>query len=106
MDLNRGFKEGVDFKILISNINDEQQKRKQTTIFLISPTTHLFSLVGQSGSHGVSRMITFEIKIWNNAKLYQSIQSCMSVINRGEKREKSKKSEMDADPPWGDGERA
>ena len=36
------------------------------TSFLISPTTHLFPLVGQSGSRGVSSMITFELKIWNN----------------------------------------
>ena len=48
--------------------------------FLISPTTHLFPLAGQSGIRGVSSMITFEIKIWNNAKLYQSIQSCMLVL--------------------------
>ena len=51
------------------------------TGFLISPTTHLFPLAGQSGSRGVSSMITFEIKIWNNEKLYQSIQSYMSVLN-------------------------
>ena len=36
------------------------------TGFLISPTTHLFPLVGQSGSLGVSSVITFELKIWNN----------------------------------------
>ena len=45
------------------------------TGFLISPTTHLFPLAGQSGSRGVSSMITFEIEIWNNEKLYQSMQS-------------------------------
>ena len=49
--------------------------------FLISPTTHLFPLAGQSGSRGVSSMINFEIKVWNNEKLYQIIQSCMSVLN-------------------------
>ena len=40
------------------------------TSFLISPTTHLFPLAGQSGSRGVSSMINFELKIWNNAKYY------------------------------------
>ena len=30
------------------------------TSFLISPTTQLFPLAGQSGSRGVSSMITFE----------------------------------------------
>ena len=51
------------------------------TGFLISPTTHLFPLAGQSRSRGVSSMITFELKIWNDAKYYQSIQSCMSILN-------------------------
>ena len=37
--------------------------------FLISPTTHLFHLAGQSGSRGVSSMINFEIKIWKNEKI-------------------------------------
>ena len=32
------------------------------TGFLISPTMHLFPLAGQSGSRGVSSMITFELK--------------------------------------------
>ena len=38
-------------------------KRKQihNSSFLISPTTNLFPLLGQSGSHGVSIKITFEI---------------------------------------------
>ena len=76
------------------------------TGFLISPTTHLFPLVGQSGSRGVSSMINFEIKIYINAKLYQIIQSCMSVLNWSRKKGRMQKSETDADPPWGDGERA
>ena len=50
------------------------------TGFLISPTTHLFPLAGQSGSRGVSSMITFELKIWNNEKFYQSIKPCMSIL--------------------------
>ena len=69
--------------------------------FLISPTTHLFPLAGQSGIRGVSSMINFEIKIWNNVKLYQSIQSYMSVLNQSRKKGKMQKSEMDVDPPWG-----
>ena len=62
--------------------------------FLISPTTHLFPLAGQSGSRGVSSMITFEIKIWNNAKLYQSIQSYMSVLNQSIKKGRMKKKKV------------
>ena len=42
------------------------------TNFLISPTMHLFPLVGQSGSHGVSSMINFELKIWNNDNDFKS----------------------------------
>ena len=59
--------------------------------FLISPITHLFPLAGQSGSHGVSSMINFEIKVCNSEKLYQSIQSCMSVLNQSKKKGKRKK---------------
>ena len=51
------------------------------TGFLISPTTRLFPLAGQSGSRGVSSMINFELKMWNNKKCYQSIQSYMSRLN-------------------------
>ena len=73
------------------------------TGFLISPTMHLFPLAGQSGSHGVSSMINFEIKIWNNEKLYQSIQSWMSVLNQSRKKGRMQKSETDANPPRGMG---
>ena len=76
------------------------------TSFLISPTMHLFPLVGQWGSRGVSSMINFELKIWNNAKYYQIIQSNMSILNQNRKKGKMQKSEMDADPPRGDGEQA
>ena len=69
------------------------------TGFLISPTTHLFPLTGQSGSRGISSMITFELKIWNNAKYYQSIQSYMSILNYNRKKGKMQKSETDANPP-------
>ena len=56
------------------------------TSFLISPITHLFPLTGQLGSCGVSSMITFELKMWNNVKYYQSIQSFMSILNWNKKR--------------------
>ena len=61
------------------------------TGFLISPTMHLFPLAGQLGSRGVTSMITFEIKIWNNEKLYQSIQSYMSILNWSRKKGKNAK---------------
>ena len=69
----------------------KKESKIHNTGFLISPTTHLFPLAGQSGSHGVSSMINFEIKIWNNAKLYKSIQYCMSVLNQSIKKGKYKK---------------
>ena len=50
------------------------------TGFLISPTMHLFPLAGQSGSCGVSSMMNFELKIWDNVKYYQSIQYFMSIL--------------------------
>ena len=79
VDLNWGIKDGS----ILKNIMKQMIKRK-TQIhnfgFLISPTTHLFPLSGQSGSHGVSSMITFELKIWNNEKYYKIIQSCMSIL--------------------------
>ena len=71
---------GANFIIANKKI-DEKESKIHHVGFLISPTTHLFPLAGQSGSRGVSSMITFEIKILNNAKLYQSMQSCMSVLN-------------------------
>ena len=36
--------------------------QKQITSFLIIPTTHLFPLVGQSGSRGVSIQVTLILK--------------------------------------------
>ena len=80
MDLNRGIKEGLILLWLTKQLMNKESKIHNIG-FLISPTTRLFPLAGQSGSRGVSSMITFEIKIWNNAKLYQSIQSYMSVLN-------------------------
>ena len=49
-------------------------------------------------------MINFELKIWNNEKYYQSIQSCISILNWNIKRGKMQKSETDTDPPRGDEE--
>ena len=47
----------------------KQLMKRKTQIhnsgFLISPTTHLFPLSGQSGSHGVSIKITLKYQIWN-----------------------------------------
>ena len=65
---------GVNF-IVANKTIDENESKIHHAGFLISPTTHLFPLAGPSGSRGVSTMINFEIKIWNNAKLYQIIQS-------------------------------
>ena len=51
-------------------------------------------------------MINFEIKVWNNEKLYQSIQSYMLLLNWSRKKGRMQKSETDADPPlggWGAG---
>ena len=80
MDLNWGNNEGLILLLLMKQLMKKESKIHNAS-FLISPTMHLFPLAGQSGSHGVSSMITFEIKIWNNEKLYQSIQSYMSVLN-------------------------
>ena len=51
---------GVNF-IIDKEKNDEKTTQIHNFGFLISPTTHLFPLSGQSGSHGVSIKITFEI---------------------------------------------
>ena len=80
VDLNQGIKEGLILLWLMKQLMKKESKIHNTG-FLISPTTHLFPLAGQSGSHGVSSMINFEIKVWNSAKLYQIIQSYMSVLN-------------------------
>ena len=64
VDLNQGIKEEFSLLWLM-----KQLMKKKTKIhnvgFLISPTTHLFPLSGQSGSRGVSIMITLKYKIWN-----------------------------------------
>ena len=70
VDLNQGIKEGLILLWLMKQLMKMETKIHNTG-FLISPTTHLFPLVGQSRSRGVNSMITFEIKIWNNEKLYQ-----------------------------------
>ena len=41
--------------------------------FLISPTTHLFPLAGQSGSRGVSIKITLKPQIWNMEMIINQI---------------------------------
>ena len=80
MEINWGIKEGLILLLLMKQLMKMESKIHNTG-FLISPTTHLFPLAGQLGSHGVSSMINFKIKVWNNEKLYQIIQSCMSVVN-------------------------
>ena len=81
MDLNQKIKEGLILPLAHEKITMTVELEIHNTSFLISPTMHLFPLAGQMGSCGVSGMINFEIKIWNNEKLYQSIQSYMSVLN-------------------------
>ena len=71
---------GVNF-IIANETIDEKESKIHHAGFLISPTTHLFPLAGQSGSRGVSSMINFEIKIWNNKKCYQSIQSYITILS-------------------------
>ena len=73
------------------------------TSFLISPTTHLFPLAGQSRSCGVSSMITFALKIWHNEKCYESIKICMSRLNQNIKKGKCKKVKRTRIPPRGMG---
>ena len=80
VDLNHGIKEGL-ILLLLSKQLIKMESEIHNTDFLLSPTTHLFPLAGQSGSRGVSSMITFELKIWNNAKYYQSVQSYMLILN-------------------------
>ena len=80
VDLSQGIKEGLILLLLLKQLM-KMESDMHNTGFLISPTMHLFPLVGQSGSRGVSSMINFELKIWNNAKYYQIIQSYMSILN-------------------------
>ena len=64
MDLNRESEKG-----LILNreglANKVKHERKNSTDCLVSPTTHLFPLLGQSGSHGVSIKISLKPQIRN-----------------------------------------
>ena len=53
VDLNRGIKEGLILLQLMKQLM-KNESNIHNVDFLISPTTHLFPLVGQSGSHGVS----------------------------------------------------
>ena len=76
VDLNQGIKEGL---ILLWMM--KQLMKKKTKIhnagFLISPTTHLFPLSGQSRSCGVSIKITLKYQIWNMEMIInQSILPC------------------------------
>ena len=74
--------------------------KKKTKIhnggFLISPTTHLFPLSGQSGSREVSIKITLKPQIWNMEMIInQSILPCRLELckiakKKGTKRKKKK----------------
>ena len=76
MDPNRGIEEGLILKFLI----DKRWKIKQlhNSGFLISPTTNLFPLSGQSGNRGVSIMITLKKQKveyeFNNKIKYTTLQ--------------------------------
>ena len=59
----------------------KKESKIHNTGFLISPTTHLFPLVGQLESHGGSSMITFEIKIWNNENYIKVYNPTVEIIN-------------------------
>ena len=78
VDLNRGI-EGLILLLLMKQLM-KNESTMHNIDFLISLTMHLFPLAGQSGSRGVSSMINFEIKIWNNEKCYQSIQYCITRL--------------------------
>ena len=78
VDLNRGIKEGLILLWLMKQLMKKESKIHNAG-FLISPTTHLFPLVGQSVSHGVSSMINLNwkfgimqdiIKLYNPACQY------------------------------------
>ena len=58
-DLNQGI-EGLILLWITKQLMKKESKIHNAS-FLISPTMHLFPLAGQSGSPGVSTMITFEI---------------------------------------------
>ena len=76
VDLNRGIEEGLILKLLIN----KSQKIKQihNSGFLISPTTNLFPLSGQSGNRGVSILITLKKQKveyeFNNKIKYTTLQ--------------------------------
>ena len=60
MDLNQEIKEGLILPLAREKITMTIESEIHNTDFLISPTTHLFPLVGQSGSHGVSIKINLK----------------------------------------------
>ena len=72
---NRG---GFNFKASDKKMI-EKIKQLHKSGFLINPTTNLFPLLGHSGNHGVSIMITFESKTWNmELKTRSNILPCKS----------------------------
>ena len=64
VDLNQGIKEGLILLYLLKYLIKDKTKIHNVGS-LISPTTHLFPLSGQSGSGGISIKITLKTHIWN-----------------------------------------
>ena len=76
VDLNRGIKEGLILLWLTKQLMKKESKIHNAG-FLISPTTHLFPLSGQSRSRGISIKITLKPQIWNmEIIINQSILPC------------------------------
>ena len=83
-----------------------KRKHIHNSSFLISPTTNLFPLSGQSGNRGVSIMITLKKKVEyeiNNKIKYTTLQ-IRSILVKKKKWEESDEKDTDANPPRGDGE--
>ena len=86
----------------------KQLMKRKTKIhnagFLISPTTHLFPLSGQSGSRGVSIKITLKSQIWNMKLIInQSILPyILELFYIAKKRKETQKINTDTNPPKGD----
>ena len=63
--------------IVADETNDERKTQIHNSDFLISPTTHLFPLSGQSRSREVCIKITLKSQIWNMKLIIkQSILPC------------------------------
>ena len=72
VDLNWIIKEGLILLWIMKQLMKNESKIHNAG-FLICPTTHLFPLAGQSGSHGISIKITLKPKIWNMEMIINQI---------------------------------